>query len=455
MNNSEAMVGTRREGFGERSLTETGETHGGAMAAAAQAAVQARFVMAIQRPRSWDNVRVKLLQECKRPGFAAVARYNKPVGKGVRGPSIRFAEACFRYAGNLDAPITTTFEDKFKRILHVQLIDFETNASYSADITIDKTVERKDRKDRVVLAERKNSRGDNIFIVEATEDELLNKQNALVSKALRTLILRMIPGDIVEEGQAQCVEIMANEDAKDPTAARKKLIDSFADIGVMPSELEAFLGHALSVIQPAEMAELREAYAAVRDGEATWRGLVEAKHPSAESAATGSATTVGELDAQLAAAAKAPAGAAPQGTPAQASGQAAPQRERRARATAPAQPPATQEPPKGGSAQQTDLLGSAPPGGSLQQQPATPATAPAAPVAPTMEEDRKKRIDEQNELIGRLDLKPGDAVTVTTAGGKIKTHVKNYARIFGDDAVTEVTDIDGKVTLAMITKGHE
>ena len=46
-------------------------------------------------------------------------------------------------------------------------------------------------------------------------------------------------------------------------------------------------------------------------------------------------------------------------------------------------------------------------------------------------------------------------MTVTTASGKVKTHVKNYARIFGDDAVTEVTDIDGKVTLAMITKGHE
>jgi len=102
--NSAAMIqqGTAAtEAFGSRSLTRSAETATSAMQASATAAVQARFVMARQQPRSWDDVRVRVLGECKRPGFAQVARYHKPIGDGIEGPSIRFAEACARYAGNL------------------------------------------------------------------------------------------------------------------------------------------------------------------------------------------------------------------------------------------------------------------------------------------------------------------------------------------------------------------
>ena len=279
------MSETHTNGFEGNSITTTGDTHQAALAAAASASVNARFIMAIQRPRSWDDVRVRLLKECARPGFAEVARYNKPIGKGVRGPSIRFAEACFRYSQNMDAPVTTTFEDRFKRILHVQIVDFESNASYSADITIDKTVERREIKDRSVLSQRKNSSGNTVFLVEATEDELLNKQNALVSKALRTLILRMIPGDIIEEGQKACVATLDREDAKDPAMARKRMVDRFAELGIMPRDLEALVGHSLDALQPAELAELRDAYATVRDGEGTWRSILEAKRPNHEGGA--------------------------------------------------------------------------------------------------------------------------------------------------------------------------
>lgn len=269
--------GTRREGFGERSITTTAETNQAALTAQAQAAVNARFVMALQRPRSWDEVRVRLLKECERPGFAEVARYLKPIGDGVEGPSIRFAEACLRYAGNLDAEVTTTFEDRNVRRLHVRVIDFETNASYSSDITIEKTVERRNIKDRVVVAERKNSKGQVVYIVEATEDELLNKQNAMISKAVRTLVLRVIPGDIVDEGQRKCRETLENRDAKDPTEARRKVVDAFAEVGVYPRDLEAFFGHALDALQPNEIAQLRKVYATIRDGESTWADHVSAK----------------------------------------------------------------------------------------------------------------------------------------------------------------------------------
>jgi hypothetical protein len=50
--------------------------------------------MAMQRPRSYDQSRIKILEACSRPAFAEKVEYSKPVGGGkpIVGPSIRFAE---------------------------------------------------------------------------------------------------------------------------------------------------------------------------------------------------------------------------------------------------------------------------------------------------------------------------------------------------------------------------
>lgn len=256
-------------------MQKSHETHQAAMVAEATANVQARYVMALQRPRVWDDVRVKLLQECKRPGFAEVARYLKPIGKGVAGPSIRFAEAALRYAGNMGVDTIIVREDETVRSMKVIVTDFESNASVSLPVSLDKTVERAQAKDRQVIATRTNSAGNVVYILAATEDELLNKQNAQISKAVRTLVLRMIPGDIVEEGQNQCIETLNNRAAKDPAGERKRVCDAFASIGVSPSQLVAYLGHALEAIQPAELAELRSIFQTIKDGETTWQAVSE------------------------------------------------------------------------------------------------------------------------------------------------------------------------------------
>ena len=273
--------GAKRETFGGRELVSSAETQSAAMQAAATAATNARYIMALQRPRSWEDVRVRILAECARPGFADVARYRKPIGKGIEGPSIRFAEACARYAGNLGLEAPTIYEDTSKRIIRVTATDYETNASYSADITVAKTVERKKTDGRQVVGQRQNSYGDTVYIVEATEDEILNAVNALVSKATRTLILRLIPGDIIEEGQDACVETLNKRAAKDPAGERKRLCDAFAAIGVMPSDLAKYVGHSLDAMQPAELLELRKIFATIRDGEATWRDVLASRGGSA------------------------------------------------------------------------------------------------------------------------------------------------------------------------------
>jgi hypothetical protein len=253
-----------------------GETAVSAVAAQVVASVQARYTVAIARPRNLDQVRVSLLNECRRPGFARVAIYNKPIGQGVTGPSIRFAEAALRCLGNVLPEVITVFDDADKRIVRVSVTDLEGNVTYSKDVTVTKTVERANAKGQEVVGQRVNSRGSTVYIVRASDDDCLNKENALVSKALRTVALRLIPGDILDEALDTVEETLRSKAAEDPAGERKRMVDAFASIGVNPTMLVAHLRHPLEQITPAELSKLRGVYLAIKDGEATWVDVTEA-----------------------------------------------------------------------------------------------------------------------------------------------------------------------------------
>ena len=263
---------------------ELQNTNSGAQALAAQsvAMIQARTVMAIQRPRDLDEFRTKLLAECKRPGFAQIAMYEKPVaGQRLTGMSVRFAEAALRHLKNFDVREETIAESAEQVTIRVSAVDLETNVSTATEVRIGKTVERRNSKDREVIGERQNSRGDTVYIVACTEDELMTKSGAALSKARRNLIMRLIPGDIVDDCKAVIYETRNRDDAADPDSARKKLFDAFSGIGVGPVKLKAYLGHENKPTQ-AEMNELRGIYTAIHTGETTWAEVWEAKHPEPE-----------------------------------------------------------------------------------------------------------------------------------------------------------------------------
>src|SRR5882672_918375 len=117
-------------------IATTNETSADVLAAQAKATIEARYLVAMKKPRDLDTVRERLLKECKRPGFAKVARYNKPIGKGVQGPSIRFAEAAIRCMTNISVDSAAIYDDPEKRIIRVTVVDFESNVPWSQDITV-------------------------------------------------------------------------------------------------------------------------------------------------------------------------------------------------------------------------------------------------------------------------------------------------------------------------------
>lgn len=267
------------EGSSSRELA-TNETAGTAAAAQAKALVEARYIMALRRPRNDDEVRQKLLKECKRPSFAAVAIYRKPIGQGIEGPSIRFAEAALRMMTNITIDTMTVYDDLTKRIVRVTVTDLEANLPYAQDVTIEKTVERRSTKQGdQVLRTRTGSNGQQVYVIVATEDEILNKQNALISKAIRTQGLRLVPGDLIDEALYLVRETRKNEDARDPDAAKRQLFDAFNELGVSATQLAEWLGHDGTKLQPKEISDLRGIYAALRDNETTWREVMEARKP--------------------------------------------------------------------------------------------------------------------------------------------------------------------------------
>jgi len=246
------------------------------LAAQVSAEIQAACVMAKNSPRDWDVVREKILAECKRTSFAAVARYRKPIGAGVEGFSIRFAEAAIQAAKHIHVTVRTIWEDQEQRKVLVKVWDAQEMISYSDEVTIEKTIERRSiPQGAEVIRTRKNKAGDLLYILAATEDDLLNKVNAGKSKSIRTNGLRLIPGWIQDQALAAIRATIKAADAADPDAAKQKLFDAFGELGVDVEQLKTFIGHDARALTPRELQELRSLYASVHDGETTMFAVLE------------------------------------------------------------------------------------------------------------------------------------------------------------------------------------
>ncbi len=296
---SKALATTNSQSIAPQgmALAGRGETASTAAAVQAKTQVEARYMMAMHQPRSVMQFRQKLLDACKRPRFAQTSRYSKPVGKErIVGWSIRFAEECARCLGNLLVESAVIYDDSQIRLVRVMVTDLEANLTYPTDVTVAKTVERKFlKKGQQAIRTRINSNGEPVHIVEATDDDILNKQNALVSKAIRTAVLRVVPGDILEEAEEEVLATTRNEDAKDPADKAKKIADAFYTYGVTAAQIEKVLGHSLSVVNPAEVTMMRTWITAMKDGDTTWREIEEgfSDEGRAKAEASGTAPATG------------------------------------------------------------------------------------------------------------------------------------------------------------------
>jgi hypothetical protein len=276
------METTTDRGLGIATIEKRGEMAVSAMAAKSKALVEAKFVIAMHRPRNIMEARAKILDACRRPYFAHTALYAKPVGgQKMIGPSIRFAETAIQCMTNIDVSTTTIFEDEQQRTINIAVTDLESNLSYGKDVTIAKTVERKNLKaGQQPISSRLNSYGEMVYLIPATDDEIQNKISAQESKVIRNCGLRLIPQDIIEEATELIHQTReAGAKAEDPAAATKKICDAFQKLNISPVELEKYLTHSLATVSPAELEDLRDIYTTIKDGEASWSSYVNKQAP--------------------------------------------------------------------------------------------------------------------------------------------------------------------------------
>ena len=272
-----------REEFGSRELAVQSEIASAGLAAQARTEIEALYIWAERHPRNLDVARQKLLKECARPSFAKVARYvlkfgGKPIPPG---PSIRFAEAARRAYRNLHASARTVYDDPMKRIVRVSVFDVEDGLSDTKDVTVTKTVERRQlRENEIPLSIRHNAEGQQLYIIQASDLDLRAKEGGEVARAKRNLILGLLPGDLVEEAMAAVAQTLSDEFAKDPNAGRKQLVDAFGALGVYAQDLEKYLGHDLDHLSPEEGGSLWGLHDAIRSGDVRWKDVVaEAETP--------------------------------------------------------------------------------------------------------------------------------------------------------------------------------
>lgn len=271
---------------GPLSLEKSAELAAIAVAAAAKAEVESAYVMAERHPRNEEDARARIKRACMDPLFAKKAKYQKPIGtrfvngrwerQFVVGPSIRFAEEMLRCWRNVHTQQTTIYDDATRRVVKITVRDLEANVSYSREILLEKTVERRSGKDRQVLGQRKNSDGVDVYIVAATEDELAMKEAAHASKVIRNNGLRFIPQHIIDEALMEVDRVLREKIAKDPDAERRELVDGFMRRGITVPQLEAYTGAPVPQWSVDQMAELRDILTSLEDGHATWQEFVEA-----------------------------------------------------------------------------------------------------------------------------------------------------------------------------------
>ncbi len=275
------------QGFDGHTVKRSAELAAAAAGEEVKALVQARWVMALQRPRDVDLARKRILGDCARPRFADSAVYAKKVGKKkdektgqwvdnfVEGLSIRFAESALRNWGNFMTLAQVTYDDPETQKVRVMVLDLETNAGFDEEVVLSKTVERKNNRDREVVGERTNSSGEKVFIVKATEDELANKKAASVSKMIRNCGLRLLPDDIKTEARETCEATLAEETKRDLPGKRQRMIATFEKLGISAAQLNAYLGHAPTDASADEMRALATVRNALEEGETTWAAIME------------------------------------------------------------------------------------------------------------------------------------------------------------------------------------
>lgn len=212
--------------------------------------VQAAMIIAKRFPRDQKAALDRIINACTRPGLAnaAVYQYSRG-GSNVSGPSIRLAEALAQEWQNLQFGIRELDQSNGESTVEAFAWDVENNT-------------RQTKTFQVPHVRYSKSKGNTKLTDPRDIYELVANNGA---RRLRTCILGVIPGDIVEAALEQC-ELTMSATADNSPEAQAKIIGAFEKYGVTKEQIEKRIQRRMDAITPAQVVGLRKIMTSLKDG---------------------------------------------------------------------------------------------------------------------------------------------------------------------------------------------
>ena len=213
------------------------------------AEVQAAMMIAQACPRNQIHAMDRILNACARPTLAEKAMYQYPRGgMQVSGPSIRLAEAIAQQWGNIQFGIRELDQRNGESTVQAFAWDVETNTK--REVTFQVPHIRYTRQGSKLLTDPRD-----IY-------EMVANQGA---RRVRSCILSIIPGDVVEEAVSQWERTLQTSIDISPESLQG-MLDTFAEYNVTKEQIEKRIQCRFDKILPAQMVQIKKIYMSLRDG---------------------------------------------------------------------------------------------------------------------------------------------------------------------------------------------
>lgn len=211
--------------------------------------VQAMMIVAKKFPRNPAESMNRILDACTRKNLAENSMYSfSRGGSEVSGPSIRLAECIAQNWGNIDFGYIELEQKKGESTVQAYAWDLETNTRQSKTFTVRH------------IRETKNGS----YALTDSRDiyELVANQ---ASRRVRSCILAIIPGDVVDAAMKQCELTLSSGDI--PLEKRiNDMVGKFAELGITDDQLRGFIGKNVDAFTVSDVVRLGKVYRSIKDG---------------------------------------------------------------------------------------------------------------------------------------------------------------------------------------------
>ena len=219
-----------------------------------KAEIESAMTVAVRYGRNEDAAYGAICKATDRATFREKCIYRFPRGDSeIIGPSVVLAREFARAWGHIRYGFEVISDGDEQMQIRGFAWDLVTGARASQDACFRKLIYRKNR--GWIKPDERDLR------------ELVNKHGSI---AERNCLLKLLPGDMVEDVMTLAAKKELNNVTNDLDVSRRKLIAAFASLNIDVTAIEAFLRHPIASLSPIEVVELRQIFISIRDGNSSW-----------------------------------------------------------------------------------------------------------------------------------------------------------------------------------------